>query len=96
MSPVSQYQAAHRQQASAARTPISTVSTMKPAVIVHTEWSTACGGQELLIVGDYPNASHGRQPLGLEKMLRIYFVRQWFNLSDPQAEDALHDREAIR
>jgi hypothetical protein len=33
-------------------------------------------------------AGQGRQPLGLEKMLRIYFVRQWFNLSDPQAEDA--------
>ncbi len=31
----------------------------------------------------YPKAGNGRQPLGLEKMLRIYFVQQWFNLSDP-------------
>jgi hypothetical protein len=44
----------------------------------------------------YPKAGKGRQPLGLEKMLRIYFVQQWFNLSDPQAEDALYDSEAIR
>jgi IS5 family transposase len=44
----------------------------------------------------YPKAGRGRQPLGLEKMLRIYFVQQWFNLSDPQAEDALYDSEAIR
>src|SRR5262249_39697596 len=34
----------------------------------------------------YPKARNGRQPLGLEKMLRIYFIHQWFNLSDPQAE----------
>jgi IS5 family transposase len=34
--------------------------------------------------------------MGLEKMLRIYFVQQWFNLSDPQAEDSLYDSESIR
>jgi IS5 family transposase len=49
-----------------------------------------------LIAPHYPQAGRGRQPLGLEKMLRIYFVQQWFNLSDPQAEDALYDSEAIR
>jgi hypothetical protein len=44
----------------------------------------------------YPKAGRGRQPLGLEKMLRIYFLQQWFNLSDPQAEDAIYDSEAMR
>jgi transposase, IS5 family len=44
----------------------------------------------------YPKAGNGRQPLGVEKMLRIYFVQQWFNLSDPQAEDSLYDSESIR
>jgi IS5 family transposase len=29
-------------------------------------------------------------------MLRVYFVQQWFNLSDPQAEDSLYDSESIR
>ena len=49
-----------------------------------------------LIEPHYPKAGRGRQPLGLEKMLRIYFVQQWFNLSDPAAEDALYDSESIR
>ena len=49
-----------------------------------------------LIEPHYPKAGRGRQPLGLERMLRIYFVQQWFNLSDPQAEDALYDSESIR
>lgn len=44
----------------------------------------------------YPKAGNGRPPMGLEKMLRIYFLQQWFNLSDPAAEDALYDSESIR
>lgn len=49
-----------------------------------------------VIAPHYPKAGRGRQPLGLETMLRIYFVQQWFNLSDPAAEDALYDSESIR
>jgi transposase, IS5 family len=49
-----------------------------------------------LIAPHYPKAGNGRQPLGLEKMLRIYFLQQWFNLADPQAEDAIYDSEAMR
>jgi IS5 family transposase len=49
-----------------------------------------------LIEPYYPQAGHGRQPLGLAKMLRIYFMQQWFNLSDPQAEDAIYDSESMR
>src|SRR6266403_1728358 len=49
-----------------------------------------------LIEPHYPKAGQGRQPLGLEKMLRIYFLQQWFNLSYPQAEDAVYDSEAMR
>jgi len=44
----------------------------------------------------YPKAGHGRPPLGLEKMLRVYFLQQWFNLSDPAMEDALYDIESLR
>lgn len=43
-----------------------------------------------------PTAGQGRHPLGLEKMLRISFVQQWFNVSDPAAEDALSDSESIQ
>jgi transposase, IS5 family len=49
-----------------------------------------------LIEPHYPKAGQGRQPLGLEKMLRIYFLQQWFNLPDPQAEDAIYDSESTR
>ena len=32
----------------------------------------------------YPDPTgSGRRPKGLERMLRIYFMRHWFNLSDP-------------
>ena len=44
----------------------------------------------------YPRAGNGRPPMGLEKMLRIYFLQQWFNLSDPAMEDALYDIESLR
>jgi IS5 family transposase len=49
-----------------------------------------------LVAPHYPKAGQGRQPIGLEKMLRIYFLQQWFNLSDPQAEDAIYDSESMR
>ena len=37
----------------------------------------------------YPNeGGPGRPAHDPQRMLRIYFLQQWFNLSDPQAEDA--------
>jgi transposase, IS5 family len=38
----------------------------------------------------------GRPPVGLERMLRIYFLQQWFNLSDPAVEESLYDSQAMR
>jgi IS5 family transposase len=49
-----------------------------------------------LIEPHYPKAGNGRRPVGLEVMLRSYFVQQWFNLSDPGVEDALYDSPALR
>jgi hypothetical protein len=50
-----------------------------------------------LIKPHYPKGTGGgRPPMPLERMLRIYFMQQWFNLSDPQAEDALYDMESMR
>jgi hypothetical protein len=49
-----------------------------------------------LIEPHYPKAGNGRQPLGLEKMPLIYFLQQWFDLSEPQAEDAIYDSESMR
>src|ERR1041384_3041628 len=49
-----------------------------------------------LIESYYPKAGRGRQPVGLEKMLRIYLLQIWFDLSDPAAEDAIYDSESMR
>ena len=46
----------------------------------------------------YPKqrADGGRRPIGLERMLRIHFVQQWYALSDPAVEEALYDSQALR
>jgi len=44
----------------------------------------------------YPKAGNGRQPMPIERMLRIYFMQQWYNLSDPAMEESLYDSESIR
>jgi len=46
----------------------------------------------------YPKISEqgGRPPIPLERMLRIYFLQLWFNLSDPAVEEALYDSAAMR
>ena len=49
-----------------------------------------------LIEPHYPRGNRGRPPIGIARMLRIYFLQVWFNLSDPGAEDALYDSAAMR
>ncbi len=49
-----------------------------------------------LIEPHYPKGERGRPPIPLDRMLRIYFLQQWFALSDPAAEEALYDSEAMR
>ena len=44
-----------------------------------------------LIEPHYPKAKTGRPPMGLEVMLRVHLLQQWFGLSDPAMEEALHD-----
>ena len=55
-------------------------------------WGELCA----LIEPHYPKGDRGRPPIGVERMLRIYFLQQWFNLSDPQAEDAIYDIAPMR
>ena len=55
-------------------------------------WSKLCG----LIEPYDPTAGNGRPPVGCERMLRIYFLQQWFNLSDPGVEEALYDSAVMR
>jgi IS5 family transposase len=44
----------------------------------------------------YPKGERGRPPLGLERMLRMYFLQQWYGLADEALEDALYDSQALR
>src|SRR5512139_1321401 len=45
----------------------------------------------------YPQAEGpGRPPVGIERMLRLHCLQQWFNLSDPAVEEALYDSRAMR
>lgn len=54
---------------------------------------------ELVVVIEpvYPKADGpGRPPIGIERMLRLHCLQQWFNLSDPAVEEALYDSQAMR
>ena len=53
---------------------------------------------EQLIAPHYsqPSAKGGRPPARLSAMLRIFFLQQWFGLSDPAVEEALHDMPTYR
>lgn len=55
-------------------------------------WSALCA----VIEPSYPKPGNGRPPIGVARMLRLYFVQQWFNLSDPGVEEALYDSPAMR
>jgi IS5 family transposase len=55
-------------------------------------WRTLCARIEPV----YPKAGHGRPPVGVERMLRMYFLQHWFNLSDPAVEEALYDSPTLR
>lgn len=57
-------------------------------------WARLCA----VIEPHYPKGSSkgGRPPLPLERMLRIYCLQQWYNLSDPAAEESLYDSVTMR
>lgn len=49
-----------------------------------------------LVEPHYPTGQRGRPPIGIERMLRIYFLQQWYSLADEALEDALYDSQAMR
>ncbi len=55
-------------------------------------WSELCE----LIEPHYPKPGNGRPPVGLQRMLHMYFVQHWFNLADEACEEALLDSTALR
>ena len=55
-------------------------------------WAELCA----VIEPHYPKVGNGRPPVGLARMLRMYFVQHWFNLADEACEEALLDSVALR
>jgi hypothetical protein len=49
-------------------------------------WAELCA----LVEPVYAKAGNGRPPVGAERMLRIYFLQQWFNLSEPEGRSKRH------
>jgi len=49
-----------------------------------------------VIAPHYPKGARGRPPIGIERMLRIYFLQRWYALADEALEDALYDSQALR
>ena len=49
-----------------------------------------------VILPHYPAGKRGRPPVGIERMLRLYFLAQWYALADEALEDALYDSQALR
>ena len=51
-----------------------------------------------IIEPHYPKLGpyRGRPPISLETMLRVHFLQNWYDLSDPGVEDALLDIEPMR
>lgn len=54
-------------------------------------WEAFCA----LIEPHYPKAGNGRPPGGLERMLRMYLIANWFNLANEACEGALYDVPAF-
>lgn len=50
-----------------------------------------------VIEPNYPNPKKaGRKPIRIENMLRIHFLQNWFELSDPATDEAIYDSRAMR
>lgn len=44
----------------------------------------------------YPDGKRGRRPQEIDRMLRMYMLQIWFNLSDEGTEDAIYDSYAMK
>lgn len=63
--------------------------TTMDSIVPWEEWTT-------IIRPYYPNGKRGRPPIGIETMLRMYFLQVWFSLSDVGVEDAIYDSYAMK
>lgn len=66
-------------------------TTRRAAFLAEMERVLPWNELEALVDPVYPKAGYGYPPVGLECMVRIYLVQQWFHLSDLAVTDALHE-----
>lgn len=75
---------------------LSTKRTRKREFLAEME-SVVPWAQLVELIAPYaPEGKKGRPPFALQTMLRIHFMQQWFTLSDPAMEEALHDMPLFR
>ncbi|ABM95552.1 IS5 family transposase [Methylibium petroleiphilum] len=70
---------------------LPTKKTRKREFLEEMERVVPWGVLVQIVEPHYPKAKTGRPPFGIETMLRIHYLQQWFGLSDPAMEEALHD-----
>ena len=74
----------------------STKSTRKRAFLAQMDRVVPWSALVELVAPFAPEGRRGRPPFSVETMLRIHFMQQWFTLSDPAMEEALHDMPLFR
>ncbi len=75
---------------------LSTKRTRKREFLEEMERVVPWGVLVQIVEPHYPRAKTGRPPFAIETMLRIHYMQQWFALSDPAMEKALHDMPVFR
>ena len=75
---------------------LSTKKTRKREFLEEMERVVPWGVLVQIVEPHYPRAKTGRPPFDIETMLRIHYLQQWFALSDPAMEEALHDMPVFR
>ncbi len=75
---------------------LTTKRTRKRQFLAEMERVVPWGSLVELIAPYAPEGKRGRPPFAIETMLRIHFMQQWFTLSDPAMEEALHDVPLFR
>jgi transposase len=75
---------------------LSTKKTRKREFLEEMERVAPWGALVQVVEPHHPRAKTGRPPFDIETMLRVHYLQQWFALSDPAMEEALHDMPVFR
>ena len=71
-------------------------TTRRDQFLAEMEAVVPWGRGVALIAPHYPKGRRGRPPVGVDRMLRVYFLQQWYGLADEALEDTIYDSQAMR